>query len=388
MASPICEKAITEALNTGIAILKFISPNDVGVTGGHQCGFYLPKSAWRIFTPYAPVKGRLDKHNIKIIWQSQIETDSVITWYGQGTRSEYRLTRFGKGFPFLIPDSVGDLLMLIPKSKNEFAAYVFDLDDDIQEVFASLGVHPFEYWAVYRKDAMEKIDKESCLENKFQYFSDALKQFPCGKDFSKATLKFISECVSNFEKMTADDAILECYKSEYRLFQIVERRICQPEISRLFKDVDDFLKTAASIMNRRKSRAGRSLENHMDYILNRAKVPHEMRPGIDGRPDIVIPNKSAYLSSHYPLNKLFIVGVKTTCKDRWRQVLNEAKRVKKKHILTLQPSISVNQLNEMHAAGVSLIVPEKLKNDYPKNHPLEILSLEKFIQYVSIKLKK
>jgi len=387
MATPLCEKAITEALNYGTAILKFISPNDVGVTGGHQCGFYLPKSVWKIFTPHAPVKGRLDKHNVKILWQSQIATDSVVTWYGQGTRSEYRLTRFGRNFPFLIPDSVGDLLILIPKDRNNFLAYVFDLDDDIEEIIASLDVQPFERWSVYDKNAEEVIDDKSCLEKNFQTFAGTLESFPTGKIFSDATIKFINLCVSNFGQMSPDEALLECYNLEYRLFQIVERRICQTEISRLFKDIDDFLKTASSIMNRRKSRAGRSLENHVDYILNRENIPHEMQPDIDGNPDIVIPDRKSYALASYPDDKLFIVGVKTTCKDRWRQVLNEGKRLNRKYIITLQPSISANQLKEMHESGIVLIVPERLKKDYPTNHPLEILSLEDFIKDVAVKLK-
>jgi len=44
MTSPFAERAIAEALRYGKAILKFISPNDVGLTGGHQCGYYLPKA--------------------------------------------------------------------------------------------------------------------------------------------------------------------------------------------------------------------------------------------------------------------------------------------------------------------------------------------------------
>ncbi len=114
---------------------------------------------------------------------------------------------------------------------------------------------------------------------------------------------------------------------EYRLFRLAERQICQREFRQLFRDVDDFLQTASSIMNRRKSRAGRALENHVEQALTDARIPHKMRPGIDGKPDVVIPSEDAYHNINYPLEKLFIVGVKTTCKDRWRQVLNEGKRV-------------------------------------------------------------
>ena len=84
-------------------------------------------------------------------------------------------------------------------------------------------------------------------------------------------------------------------------------------------------------MNRRKSRAGRSLENHFDHLLKRAQIPHVIRPAdVDGKPDIIIPSVEAYKDNRYPNNRLFMVGVKTTCKDRWRQVLNEAKRIRGK----------------------------------------------------------
>jgi len=101
MVSPLSEKAINEALSYGNALLKFISPNDTGATGGHQSGFYLPKSAWEIYTPNRPVKGENSKHEVDIQWHDGRVTESVVTWYGQGTRSEYRLTRFGKDFLFL-----------------------------------------------------------------------------------------------------------------------------------------------------------------------------------------------------------------------------------------------------------------------------------------------
>lgn len=382
MASFICEKAINEALHYGNAILKFISPNDTGVTGGHQAGFYLPKSVWEMYTPNAPVKGSNSKHPVLIEWHDGRKTESMVTWYGQGTRSEYRLTRFGKDFPFLVPDAVGDLLILVPKDGSRFSGYVLNLDEDIEEVLATLGVQPFDHWAIYRNGMPQIEDKNECLERGFREFAKKFDKFPSGEIFSNATREIMEKCLRELSKMSSDDKILEYYSTEYRLFQAVEKQICQSEISRSFKNIDDFLHTAASIMNRRKSRAGRSLENHVDYLLKEAKIPHEMQPNIDGKPDIVIPNKISYADSSYPTEKLFIVGLKTTCKDRWRQVLNEGKRVQRKHILTLQPGISSNQLTEMHQAGLTLIVPRKLQDEYPKDHPLRILTVEDFLTTV------
>jgi hypothetical protein len=115
-----------------------------------------------------------------------------------------------------------------------------------------------------------------------------------------------------------------------------------------------------------------------------------MRPslGADGKPDIVIPNEQAYFDTSFPLEKLFIVGLKTTCKDRWRQVLNEGRRVKAKHILTMQPGITSAQLEEMHTAGVSLVVPQSLHRSFPKERTINLLSVESFIQTVKQQLNE
>lgn len=387
MQSPFCEMAVENAIRYGNALLKFISPNDAGLTGSHQCGFYLPKDVHEMFTPYPPEKGTLTKHPVSIEWQGELTTESVVTWYGQKTRSEYRLTRFGKGFPFLTSDSVGNLLVLIPKNDAEFLAYVLDLDEDIEEIQASLGVEVVESWGVYQNGAPQIETEDECIDRLFRRFAEALEAFPSGAEFSEQAREALEECIEQFDNLSADRKLIDIMDAEYKLFRMAERQICQSEIVRVFKDVDDFLNTASSIMNRRKSRAGRSLENHVEYLLRSASVPHEMRPtDIDGKPDVVIPSTAAYFDEGYPTDKLFIVGVKTTCKDRWRQVLNEGKRVSEKHILTMQPTISSNQLNEMHAAKVTLVVPEKLHRQYPDNTDINLLNVAEFIESVHAKL--
>ena len=49
-----------------------------------------------------------------------------------------------------------------------------------------------------------------------------------------------------------------------------------------------------------------------------------------------------------------MLAVKSTCKDRWRQILAEADRLPVKHLLTLEPGISVAQTDEMTPAMWSL----------------------------------
>lgn len=385
MASPYCERAIEDAISRGIAILKFISANDVDLTGAHQAGYYLPKPAWQLFSPNPPKKGVNSEHDVTVVWQDGRKTPSKVKWYGQGTRSEYRLTRFGRDFPYRTFDNVGDLLIIIPKSLNEFLVYVLDTDEDIEEIQERLGVEIIRSWAVYGREVTEPVSEDDCLNQHFRKFAEAVDEFPEVKVFSETTRRAILDCVRGFSSASPDDQLLRLIREEYNLFRMVERKVFQPEVQRLFSSIDDFIQTALSILQARRSRAGRSLENHVEYLLKNAAIPFEMRPIVDGtRPDIIIPSKAAYDNLDFPVEKLFVVGVKTTCKDRWRQVTREAPRIERKHILTLQPGISSTQLHEMRLSKVELVVPEPLHKEFPSPSPVNIFSINQFIRQIKL----
>ncbi|MFC6644678.1 type II restriction endonuclease [Granulicella cerasi] len=384
MTSPYCERAIEDALKHGNALLKFISRNNVGLTGSHECGFYLPKIVHGLFTPHGPEKGANSKHDLTITWQDGRVTESVITFYGNKTRSEYRLTRFGKDFPFLNEGVVGDMLVLISTAPGEALAYVLDFDEDIEEIQSTLGVDAFGKWGVFIDGAPATEENEdACVERRIRQFSAGFTSFPPNDVFSAATLDILKGCSKKFSKKPLDLVLVEAYSTEYELFRAVERIVCQNDVSgRLFKDIDDFLKVAGSIMNRRKSRAGRSFENHVHAILEAAKVPHKMRPdlGPDGTPDIIIPSQEAYLDPSCPPEKLMVVGLKTTCKDRWRQVTQEGLKVPRKHLITLQQGVTATQLKQMEAANVSLVVPTPFHKHYPSDGVVQPLTMESFVE--------
>ena len=384
MVSPAGERAIADAIQYGRALFKFISPNDAGLTGSHQCGFYLPVNAWELYSPHEPVKGQNKDSFAQILWQDGRVTDSRIIWYGNKTRREYRLTRFGRDFPFLNADAVGNLFILIPVSLQEFRAYVLEYDEDIDEFQAALGIEAIETWGVYEAGQQLPISEDECINRQFRIFTEALTDFPITRAIALEVQRILDECVREFQRMSADDRLMRCITEEYTLFKMIERRLTEPDISRLFRDVDDFIETAARIMNRRKARAGKSLEHHVERILRDAAIPFDSKPRIDGKvePDILIPSKAAYEDMAFPDDKLCIVGLKTTCKDRWRQVLNEGKRVKRKHILTLQQGISSGQLNEMSEAQITLVVPEPLQRFYPVERQIPILTVADFVESV------
>ena len=364
-------------------MLKFISPNDAGTTGSHQAGFYLPKTAWQMYTPHPPLDGRNDKHEVTINWQGDIETQSVVTWYGRGTRSEYRLTRFGRGFPYLNDDYVGTLLVLIPLDISNFRAYILDTDDDILEVQVALGVEIVSGWGVYGETAQDVKEQDECLSRRFHDFKDGLDAFPSGVAFSEETRTALIECVSGFADWSADDKIIRSRDTEYELFKLVEQSICGPIIERGFRNIDEFVSAANSITNRRRARAGRSFENHIRFILRDAMIPFEHQPDIDGRPDFVIPSADAYGDQSYPIDELFVIGAKTTSRERWRQLLDEGRRVPRKYFMTLQPNMSSRQYTAIVDANVRLVVPDSLHGGYPADTSADgILSVDEFIDVV------
>ena len=77
--------------------------------------------------------------------------------------------------------------------------------------------------------------------------------------------------------------------------------------------------------------------------------------------------------------KLTMLGVKSTCKDRWRQVLAEADRIDDKHLLTLETAISTNQTDEMAAKRLQLVLPRSLHQTYTQSQQAWLMDVEAFI---------
>lgn len=383
MLSPIGDRALLDALGAGRALIKFISANDVGITGGHQCGFYLPKAVWQAFTPHEPLDGRNDIHDVQIMWPDGLITDSRVHWYGNRTRSEYRLTCFGRGFPWISwnsSENVGDLLVLVLHSLDQFSAYILDLEEDIESLLAGLGIEITDTWGYYDVSQDPEETEDRCLNREFREFVQELENPPSVSAFSETTIAALLRCVNDFDNVDPDTKLLRLEKEEFVLYKMAERYIFGPRVQRLYTSIDDFLTTANSILQARKSRAGRTLENHMEYLLSRAGIPFDIRPTLDRtKPDIVIPGVAQYEDPSYPVDDIFIVGIKRTCKDRWRQVTREAPRVPRKHILTLQRGVSTSQFAEMTSLNISLVVPKQYHSDFPPEIRSSLLSIESFL---------
>lgn len=155
-------------------------------------------------------------------------------------------------------------------------------------------------------------------------------------------------------------------------------------------DIEGFISYSLTVQNRRKSRAGLSLENHLETMfktlginLSRTSVTENK-----AKPDFLFPNIEYYYDQFSNPSLLTMLGVKTTCKDRWRQVLSEAQRIPHKHLFTLEPAISSNQTAEMQAHSLQLVLPESLHLTYSNEQRSWLLNLSQFLKLVDERQKQ
>jgi hypothetical protein len=82
---------------------------------------------------------------------------------------------------------------------------------------------------------------------------------------------------------------------------------------------------------------------------------------------------------------LYMLAAKTCCKERWRQILDEAnpEKIPVKHLFTLQNGISVNQMIEMTSSKVQLVVPQKSKSSFHEDYRSNLMNLESFIKFIA-----
>lgn len=381
-------KAVNASLSGMSSFCKFLTANDTGKTGGHQSGYLISKSASEMLFPGQKLeKNKILKKYISIWWQDDFRTDSCFTWYG--SKSELRVTRFGKEFPFYQPVYTGALFVLVKQNEEEYQAYILNTDDDINQFLDTFGLTPAE---TNRLIDSAKADQSLREKAEIESFIKALcTEFPTSEEMSAEARKII-RLTHTKKDMVADrpfdpdKALLEWTEEEYVLFQAIERYRYGAIIEKGFKSVDEFVILANQVLNRRKSRAGKSLEHHLSAIFDLNKIRYTAQGVTEGnkKPDFVFPSIEDYHNILFSVENLCTLAAKTTCKDRWRQVLNEADRMRdrNKYLCTLQRGISEEQMDEMQTEKVVLVVPALYIKDYPASKRDRIWTVNKFVQYV------
>ena len=353
--SSILDSALLNVQQAEAAWCRFITGNDTDSTGSHQSGFYVPKCAASLMFDEPGAKGENKEKFVTIKWQDNFITKSCMKYYGQGTRNEYRITRFGRDFPFLEDDNVGDLLIIAKYTDTEYLGYVLSSDEDIDAFFAYFNLSPGDTNHLINLSGIPSSN--DILSALFNDFISKHDDFPETREMAsgaRACYNAAFHVTEEHLKKTPDTILMKWIDTEYQLFRSMEDKFYAEILSKPFETVESFVQTANEVLNRRKSRAGKSLEHHLS--------------------DIFASN-----------NLHFEAQAVTTCKDRWRQVLTEADRIEEKHLFTLQQGISRNQLKEMQDSKLHLVVPRQNIPCFPVEYQSSLLNLSQFISLIKNK---
>lgn len=206
--------------------------------------------------------------------------------------------------------------------------------------------------------------------------------FPTTKEFSKYARDTVRDKISALED---PDGALEAWMAyEEDLFRAMEKTIVKEQLIKGFAEVDEFIKYSLSVQNRRKSRVGHALENHLSAVFdaNSIRYARGARTENNSRPDFIFPGSVEYHDPAVGSPPLRMLGAKTTCKDRWRQVLTEAQKIPNKHLFTLETALTANQLQEMNASSLTIVSTPDVLLTYPAASSGWTMTLSQFIKVI------
>ena len=372
--------------------LKRLSANDTQANGSHQAGPYIPK---QFLFDLFPALGQRDKLNPRVSFEIAIDSHhdvQTITaiWYnnkfhqvnGTQRRNETRITGFGGASSALLdPESTGALTVFAfwPEGEAEGPrCRVWVARDDVEEDVIEERTGPVEpgQWITYPNLFSMLPRRAACRLSLEDIPPTWLRTFPKGEEIIEKAIGLRPETSAD-----VDQRLMARRECEFEVYRSLEDATYLARIREGFESVDDLLSFSQPISQRRRSRGGRSLELHLRKIFQEEKVPFSWQPVVDGgkRPDFLFPGLAAYQDGEFPAERLRMLAAKSTVRERWTQVLDEASRIERKHLLTLQEGVSENQFNAMQKSGIQLVVPARLHTRYPKAVRPHLQTLESFL---------
>jgi len=326
-----------------------------------------------------------------------------LSWYDTRRRQEHRGPEYRLYFPDnLVTDCAteGDLLILGVRPGGTLMAIIAEGGSTIERqllwLFGAADLlHPgysvkaeietdqtrLEFASRYILEQLG-VEVEQDAPN---FLDEMLGRFGGGFPGTRVFSAYARETLGDVDPaIDPDTAILVMMEREEILFRTLERQLIGEQLRGGFAEVEDFLKFSLSVQNRRKSRAGSALENHLEHIFARLGLHVDRAPVTEGRarPDFLFPGTNAYHDPGFPADLLTMLGAKSTCKDRWRQVLVEADRIDDKHLLTLEPSISTAQTTEMRQRRLQLVVPRNLHPTFSEDQRAWLMPLDVLVSLV------
>lgn len=374
-------------------IAKRLSGNDTGLKGGHQAGVYFPRGFFERALPELHTTAEFNP--VQRISECYFPADDCLS---TGLTARYYNSKFfpernlAKPYDEYRITSWGGSSSPVQDRENTGASFVFGL-------IRKDGVYIAVAWVaanVAEEDEIdswlgEELEPARCImgigscrpaaARQIDLPESWLKSFPSGQEIFDHVVRLVP--FAGWQR-SIDELLLRRRAKEWEVFENIERAHVLPRVSGGFATVSDFIKFAQSVSNRRMSRGGRSLELNLASIFRDCEIHFDAQAVTEDnkKPDFLFPTVLAYRDPGFPALRLNMLAAKTCCKDRWRQVINEADRVGTKHLFTLQEGISENQLREMGSNNVELVVPSPNLKFFPASLQNSIATLDSFVRFI------
>lgn len=376
--------------------LKKLSRNDCSwadLPGNHQAGIYIPSAIQESrFFPKLENTNREKPHIydtfFATLWPATGEVrQSRLKHYSNKGR-EFHFTRLPKEqFAGLSPASL--ILGGILKASVEGTWYWFIVVDSVSdeaEIIESAFSLPADFhFGLFSPDVVSRgLDEEETLiaELTSALRDGVLEAFIARQKLprpdqlaSQAQSQWLQQhrqlALDPFAIEAPGDAVMRISRDiEYSLYKRAELRQRAAQVAGLllrgqdpvtalvrgFGQLDALFLSAAQT---RKSRAGRSFEQHVQRLLVDGRVRHEAQAVLGGRrPDFVLPDVAT-------LNRArdrgaVILSLKTTLRERWKQLGLERPHAPV-FLATVDDRVSSEAIADMARNGIVLVVPESLK---------------------------
>lgn len=337
-----------------------------------------------------------------------IMEEGFLTWYD--ARQKARLERgvmrweYRLYFPTNLVSqcaNAGDILVIAKRPDNTLLSIVAEAGTTIsQQILWLFGISDLTHPGFSVRDELETEQDRIEFASRFilesigipveisedTYLDEMIRKFSGGFPTTREFSAFARSTLSDIQPQDGRDEVLMAWmEKEEILFRTLEKHIIGERLSQGFDgDVDGFISFSLSVQNRRKSRAGLALENHLEIMFRECGIRYSRTPVTENKskPDFIFPGVNEYHDQNFDFLRLTMLGVKSSCKDRWRQVLAEADRIKMKHLLTLEAAISKGQTDEMQSKNLQLVLPRMLHNTYSEEQQNWLMDVTAFTDLV------
>ena len=174
---------------------------------------------------------------------------------------------------FLMDKYVGSLIIFAEQTEDYYQAFVLESDDDIETFLSYFNLSTEQTNQLISSTQVQSDDEKIRLA--IAAAIAKLNDFPQTTEMGKMSQNIFNKIfnITNKYICTNPDTILFDWRNvESSLFFALEDKLYHDVYTKPFANCNELMDFANSILNRRKSRSGKSLEHHLSAIFTANKL--------------------------------------------------------------------------------------------------------------------